>query len=151
MYLLPDTPQRVDAGEKRRGPYCDQAASERGEHLKKKNYSETLIQAFLQYDKVVDIMEATGLSRSTIVRYRDSPDFQKVLSDRRTAYVETAVTKMQAFMCEGVETLQKIIRDKNTSAQVKVNAVQILFAQCKSWTETVDILKRLEVLENVED
>lgn len=119
--------------------------------MKKKSYSETLIQAFLQYDKVVDIMEATGLSRSTIARYRDSPDFQKVLSDRRTAYVEAAVTKMQAFMCEGVETLQKIIRDKNTSAQVKVNAIQILFAQCKSWTETVDILKRLEALENVED
>lgn len=119
--------------------------------MRKKTYSETLIQAFLQYDKIVDIMKATGLSRSTIVRYRDSPDFQKVLSDRRTAYVETAVTKMQAFMCEGVETLRDIIRDENTSAQVKVNAIQILFAQCKSWTETVDVLKRLEALENCED
>lgn len=119
--------------------------------MKKKAYSEKLIQSFLQYDKIVDIMKATGLSRSTIMRYRDSLDFQKVLSDRRTAYVEAAVTKMQSFMCEGVETLQKIIRDEEVSAQTKVNAVQILFAQCKSWTETVDILKRLEALESSGD
>ncbi len=151
MYILPDTSSGTAARKERTYPRCDQAVAKWGEHLKKKNYSETLIQAFLQHDKIVDIMEATGLSRSTIVRYRDSPDFQKALSDRRTVYVETAVTKMQAFMCEGVETLQNIIRDKNTSAQVKVNAIQILFAQCKSWTETVDVLKRLEALENCED
>ena len=117
----------------------------------KKNYSETVIEAFLRYDKIVDIMKATGLSRSTLMRYRDSPDFQKILSDRRTVYVEAAVTKMQSFMCEGVEMLQKIIRDKGVNPQVKVNAIQILFTQCRNWSETVDILKRLEALENADD
>lgn len=117
----------------------------------KKTFSETVIEAFLKYDKIVDIMKATGLSRSTIERYRDSPELQQILSERRTAYVESAVTKMQSFMCEGVEILQRIIRDEGTSAQTKVNAIQILFGQCKAWTETVDILKRLEALENAEN
>lgn len=115
---------------------------------KKKEFSETVINAFLRYDKIVDIVKVTGLSRSTIERYRDSQELQKILSERRIAYVEAAVVKMQSFLCEGVEILQNIIRNNDTSAQTKVNAIQVLFGQCKVWTEIMDIQKQLEVIES---
>lgn len=115
-----------------------------------KQYSETVINAFLKHDKIVDIMADTGLSRSTIQRYRDDPELQQLLTERKTEFIKAAVNKMQAFMSEGVEILKNIIRDNETSAQTKVNAIQIMFNQCKTWTETADILERLKMLEDAE-
>lgn len=113
----------------------------------KKMYSEKIINAFLDNDKVIDIMAATGLSRSTIERYRADPELQKILSDRKAAFVEAAVLKMQKTLSESADVLQKIIKNEDISPQVRVNAIQVLFTQCRNWTETADILKRLEALE----
>lgn len=118
---------------------------------KKKTYSETVIEAFLKYDKIVDIMKATNLSRGTIDKYRKDEEFQRILSERKAIYVEAAVTKMQASLSEGADTLQRIINNENVPPQVRVNAIQVLFSQCRNWTETADILKRLEALEQEEE
>lgn len=115
-----------------------------------KQYSETVLASFLKHDKIVDIMADTGLSRSTIQRYREDPEFQQLLTERKTEFIKAAVNKMQAFMSEGVEILQNIIRDERTSSQTRVNAVQIMFSQCRNWTETADILERLKMLEDAE-
>ena len=117
---------------------------------KKKTYSETIITAFLENDKITDIMAATKLSRSTIERYRADPELQKVLSDRKAAFVEAAVLKMQKTLAESADVLQRIIKNEEVSPQVRVNAIQVLFTQCRNWTETADILKRLEALETEE-
>lgn len=115
--------------------------------MAKKTYSEKVINAFLENDKIIDIMAATGLSRSTIDRYRADPKLQKILSERKAAFVEAAVLKMQKSLSEGADVLQRIIKNEEVSPQVRVNAIQVLFAQCKGWTETVDILQRLEAIE----
>ena len=113
----------------------------------KKNYSEKIVNAFLENDKVVDIMSATGLSRSTIERYRADPELQRILSERKAAFIEAAVLKMQKTLSESADVLQRIIKNEEISPQVRVNAIQVLFTQCRNWTETADILKRLEALE----
>lgn len=118
---------------------------------RKKTYSETVISAFLKYDKLTDIAGEIGITPQTAAKYRDDPDLQEILSDRRLQFVKAAVSKMQGFMTEGVETLQNIIRDNETSPQTRVNAIQIMFNQCKVWTETTDILERLKALEDAEN
>lgn len=150
MYLLSDTPQGIAAREKRRCSHCDQAASERGEHLKKKNYSEATIAAFLKYDKLTDISKEIGVTPQTAAKYRDDPVLQEMLSDRRMEFIKSATSRMQMFLDEGVQILQNIIRDKDVSPQTKINGIQILFNQCKIWTEQTDILERLKALEEAE-
>lgn len=117
---------------------------------KKKTYSETVISAFLKYDKLADIAREIGVTPQTAAKYRDDPKLQEILSGRRLQFVKAAVAKMQGFMTDGVEILQNIIRDSETSPQTRVNAIQIMFNQCKIWTETTDILERLQALENAE-
>lgn len=151
MYILPDTPPGVVAGEKRGCPGCDQAAAKRGERrLRKKNYSEATIAAFLKYDKLTDIAKEIGVTPQTAAKYRDDPVLQEMLSDRRMEFIKSATGRMQMFMDEGVQILQNIIRDEGVSAQTKVNGIQILFNQCKVWTEQTDILERLRALEEAE-
>lgn len=97
----------------------------------KKNYSETVINAFLKYDKLSDIAKAIGVTPQTASKYRDDPELQKILSARRLEYVKGATTKMQLFLTEGVDVLQRIIRDKNVAPQIKVNAIQVMFNQLR--------------------
>lgn len=118
---------------------------------RKKTYSETVISAFLKYDKLTDIAREIGVTPQTVAKYRDDLALQEILSDRRLQFVKAAVSKMQGFMTEGVEILQNIIRDSETSPQTRVNAIQIMFNQCKVWTETTDILERLQALEDAEN
>lgn len=116
-----------------------------------KEYSETVINAFLKYDKIVDIMTETGLSRSTIQRYKEDAKLQQLLAERKAEIIKSAVHKMQSFMSEGVETLMDIVRSNDTAAQVKINAIQVMFNQCKTWTETADIIDRLKALEDAQN
>lgn len=113
----------------------------------KKQYSEKVINAFLEHDKIIDIMAATGLSRGTIDKYRKDEEFQKVLFERKERFVAAAVSKMQASMSRGAEVLQRIIENESVAPQTRVNAISVLFAQCKAWTTELDLLKRIEALE----
>lgn len=118
---------------------------------RKKGYSETVINAFLKYDKLSDVARETGLSWNTVAKYRNDPYLQEILADRRMEIIKSSVNKMQGSMNECVDVLQSIIRDKEVSPQTRINAVQIMFNQCKAWTEVTDILERLKALENAEN
>lgn len=110
-------------------------------------YSETVIQAFLLYDKASDIAAATGKSLRTIANYKKSAELQAILQERRAEYVRTALYKMQATINETTDTLLSIIQDNEVAAQTRVNAINVFFTQCREWTAAVDILERLQRLE----
>ena len=116
---------------------------------KAKNYTEDerVIGAFLNNFRMVDVMRETGLSKNTVYKIRNDPDFQKVIRERKEAILKTAVNKMQGYLTKDVEILQQIIEDPETSAQTKVNAIQTLMNQLRDWTTTTDIIKRLEALQ----
>lgn len=112
-----------------------------------KEFPEPLIEAFLTEFRMTDIARKTGLSKTTVYKYKDDPDFQSVLTDRRSAMVSAAVDRMTQYMTEDVEILQSVIRDPDTSAQTKVNAIQVMMNQLQTWTTTTDILRRLQAIE----
>ena len=110
-------------------------------------HDERVISAFLNNFRMVDIMKETGLSKNTVYKIRNDPEFQNAIRERKEAILKTAVNKMQGYLTKDVEILQKIIEDPETSAQVKINGIQTLMNQLRDWTTTTDILKRLEALQ----
>lgn len=114
-----------------------------------KNYTEDerVIGAFLNNFRMVDVMKETGLSKNTVYKIRNDPEFQKVIRERKEAILKTAVNKMQGYLTKDVEILQQIIEDPDTSAQTKVNAIQTLMNQLRDWTTTTDLMKKLEALQ----
>ena len=109
--------------------------------------NERLVEAFLTLHTDTQIAEETGLTRRTVSKYRHSEEFQKVLTERRTELLQDTVRKMQAGLDEAVETLQGIINNPDCSPQTRVNAIATLFSHCRAWTEAVDIMERLQRLE----
>ena len=111
-------------------------------------HDERVIGAFLNNFRMVDVMKETGLSKNTVYKIRNDPEFQKVIRERKEAILKTAVNKMQSYLTKDVEILQQIIEDPETSAQTKVNAIQTLMNQLRDWTTTTDIMKKLEALQD---
>lgn len=111
-------------------------------------YGENVIQALLMYNKNQDIADAIGTTIRTVQRYRKDPELQEILAERRVEYIKTATSKMQCSLNHAVDVLNKIIDDSETSPQTKVNAINILFNQCREWTQGVDVMERLKQLEN---
>ena len=118
-----------------------------------KNYTEDerVIGAFLNNFRMVDVMRETGLSKNTVYKIRNDPNFQKVIRERKEAILKTAVNKMQGYLMKDVEILQQIIEDPDTSAQTKVNAIQTLMNQLRDWTTTTDIMKKLEAIQKASE
>jgi hypothetical protein len=118
-----------------------------------KNYTEDerVIGAFLNNFRMVDVMRETGLSKNTVYKIRNDPNFQKVIRERKEAILKTAVNKMQSYLTKDVEILQQIIEDPDTSAQTKVNAIQTLMNQLRDWTTTTDIMKKLEAIQKASE
>ena len=108
---------------------------------------EAIISAFLTNYRMTDVMRETGLSKNTVYKIRNDPEFQKTIRERKEAILKTAVNKMQSYLTKDVEILQEIIEDPETSAQTKVNAIQTLMNQLRDWTTTTDIMKKLEALQ----
>ncbi len=115
-----------------------------------KQYEESLITAFLTSYKPAEIMKLTGISKTKYYRLKNDPDFQKILTDRRSELIREAVLKMESYLSEDVEILQGIIRDQNTKDQVKVNAIQLLMSQLGQWKQITELIARIEALEDAE-
>jgi uncharacterized protein Yka (UPF0111/DUF47 family) len=115
-----------------------------------KQYPEELITAFLTSCKPAEIMKLTGISKTKFYRLKRDKIFQKILTERRTDLVKTAVLKMESYLNEDVEILQKIIRKEDISDQVRINGINLLMSQLATWKQTTDILERLQALEDAQ-
>lgn len=117
---------------------------------KGKNYceDERVIGAFLTHYRMVDVVKETGLSKNTVYKIRNNPEFQKVIRERKSAILRTAVNRMQNYLTNDIAILQEIIEDPETPKQVRVNAINTKWSQLREWSTTVDIIRRLENLEN---
>lgn len=108
---------------------------------------ERVIAAFLNNFRMIDVIRETGLSKTTVYRVKNDPEFQKVLRERKEAILKAAVNRMQGYLVNDVEILQGIIEDPDTAAQTRVNAIQILMNQLRDWTTITDITARLSALQ----
>lgn len=115
-----------------------------------KQYPEELITAFLTSCKPAEVMKLTGISKTKFYRLKRDKIFQKILTERRTELVKTAVLKMESYLNEDVEILQKIIRKEDISDQVRINGINLLMSQLATWKQTTDILERLQALEDAQ-
>ena len=114
----------------------------------KNKYNAEIVEAFILGKNNRDIAKKSGLSEKTVYRYLKDEEFQMLLSERKKEYIQSSVNKMQSIMYECVEKLYEIINDSETPKSTQVTAIQTVFNQCKEWTGMVDVLNRLEEIEN---
>ena len=98
---------------------------------------------------VSEAIGSTGISSATAYKWmRDDKDFKNEYQKRKTQALEEVSMQMQSGFSAAVSKLLEIIGNDRVSAQVKVNAIDCLFRNAKPIIETVDILNRLQEVED---
>jgi DeoR/GlpR family transcriptional regulator of sugar metabolism len=107
--------------------------------------TERALTALLNTSTVRDAATESGLSEETIYRYLRDPEFKNEYRNARRQTVESAISKMQNAASEAVDRLKELQFCENPA--VAARCAQIIFENSVKGMETLDILERLEVLE----
>lgn len=113
-----------------------------------KRYSEEVITAFATYTRTCDLVNATGLARGTIVKYKKDKELLRLADERRRQIVKQSVFKMQSELTKCVNTLVEIRDNTTINPQIRVYACNCIMNHCKDFTLSVDVMERIEELEN---
>lgn len=98
---------------------------------------------------VAEAIKNSDVAESTAYRWmRENEEFKRELQKRKTQALDEVSTQMQVGFSDAVRELLEIIRDDHVTAQVKINAIDCLFRNARPIMEEVDILNRLQELEN---
>ena len=98
------------------------------------------LEAMLTEPTLSAAAEKAKISRTTAYKYLEDPEFESELSRCKTESVEDALRYLQGklSMCSAV--LIDIIQNPNVANQVKLNAIQMVFNQVRTMTETAEIM-----------
>lgn len=114
-------------------------------------YSEVVISAFAIYQKTTDIMKATGLSKTTVCKYKKDSHLLELAEERRLQIVKESVYKMQSELTKCVDTLIEIRDNTENNPQIRVYACNCILNHCRDWTLSVDVMERVEALERISE
>lgn len=105
------------------------------------------LKAMLEESTITKAAEKAGITRYTAYKYLKNTNFQKELTKRREECINDTVRYLQGKLALCNETLVSIVENPNTSDQIKINAINAIYTNCKSMTETAEIITRLASIE----
>lgn len=119
--------------------------------IRKDDYLTTkqtaFLKAMLEESTIKKAAEKAGISRDTAYKYLKNENFQAELNKRRSECVTDTVRFLQSKLSLCSETLVSIVENPETGAQIKINAINAIFANCKALLETTEILQKMAELE----
>jgi hypothetical protein len=107
---------------------------------------EKALSALLESATITDAAQKCGLSDKTLRRYLEDEEFQNEYRVARRLVFEQNIVRLQSLHAGAVDTLERNLNCENPS--VEVRAAQIVIESSRKDFETLDILQRLEILEN---
>ncbi len=107
---------------------------------------EKALNALLVSASIPDAAKNCGLSEKTLRRYLEDAEFQKEFRTARRNVFEQNIVRLQSLHAGAVDTLERNLTCENPS--VEVRAAQIIIEGNRKDFETLDVLERLEALEN---
>ncbi len=111
-----------------------------------KTNQENALNALLASASITDAAQICGLSEKTLRRYLDDAEFQKEFRAARRVVFEQNIVRLQSLHAGAVDTLERNLNCENPS--VEVRAAQIIIEGNRKDFETLDILERLEKIED---
>jgi DNA-binding transcriptional MerR regulator len=107
---------------------------------------EKALNSLLESATITDAAQKCGLSDKTLRRYLEDEEFQKEYRAARRLVFEQNIVRLQSLHAGAVDTLERNLNCENPS--VEVRAAQIIIEGNRKDFETLDILQRLEKIEN---
>jgi len=106
------------------------------------------IRALLLKSTVRAAAGQAGLSEGTLYRYLRNPVFKASLHKRQSETISAATAALSGLVGEAVETLRKVLEDKNASDAVRVRAALGILQERRRATELDELSERVSQLED---
>ncbi len=106
---------------------------------------EKVLVALLETPSVRDAAKSSGISEATIYNFLRDSEFKTAYREARRQTVETAIAQMQNSASEAVDRLKELQYCENPA--VAARCAQIIFENSIKGMETLDILERIERIE----
>lgn len=108
-----------------------------------------LISALLSSATIKQASDEVGLSEQAVYSRLRKPDFREKLQNARNDQFQVISSKLEDANFLALDTLIKILDDKEVSAGVKVRASQTLLDLSLKNREQIDVISRIENLEEM--
>lgn len=107
----------------------------------------TLMKKIFSCNSLKEACEQSGVPYGTARGWmKNDEEFKQELNKQKSNLLEEVTINMEMGFTKAVEELMKIING-HVSPQVKVNAIDCLFRNAKPLIEQIDIIHRLEQIE----
>jgi DNA-binding MurR/RpiR family transcriptional regulator len=114
--------------------------------MPKETNKEKVLVALVETSSIREAAKKSGIGEATIYRFLQDKEFLSEYRNARRQTVESAIAQMQNSASEAVERLKELQYCENPA--VAARCAQIIFENSVKGLETIDILERLETLEN---
>jgi hypothetical protein len=114
--------------------------------MPKETNKEKVLVALVETSSIREAAKVSGIGEATIYRFLQDKEFLSEYRNARRQTVESAIAQMQNAASEAVERLKELQYCENPA--VAARCAQIIFENSVKGMETIDILERLEILED---
>jgi hypothetical protein len=104
------------------------------------------IQALLAEPKIESAAAAAGVSKRTLFRWLNDPDFSEAYREARERLLEDAVATLQRASTDAAECLHEIVRDKAALVYARLSASKTILELLFKFRE-LEIGERLDAIE----
>lgn len=105
------------------------------------------INAYFKYNNIKDICNSLNITRPTYYKYMSDTDIKDAIIKQRLDIMQSAVNNLQTNLMLCSDELIKIVKSDETTPQTKINAINCIFNNCYKLTEQVDIINKINDLE----
>lgn len=92
-------------------------------------------------------IKAAGISSATAYKWLKDEAFRRELERKKAEMLASVSGYLQSSLAACCERLMEIVNDSETSAQVKINAISLIFQNARSFTEQTEIMERMRRIE----
>lgn len=107
------------------------------------------LQALLTETTIAGASAKAGISRTTAYRYLSNANFQQELNKAKAECISDTIRYLQGNLTACSEELMQIIKRPDTADQVRINAINTVFANCKSLIDTYEVEERMQRIEEM--
>jgi len=110
---------------------------------------EQALIALLDCGEIKQAAETAGVTKVTLWRWLQAPDFQSRYRAARRQLVETAIAQLQSDCTTAARVLREVAEDREAPASSRVAAARTILEQSIGAIELMDLQERVEMLEKM--
>jgi len=95
-----------------------------------KEQMEVVAISLLTTKTIEEVIQKTGISRSSIERVRKTDKFNLILESKKHEMFNEAMLKMTGYVNDAVETLHSIMMDSSSTSSARVSAASKIIDKC---------------------